>query len=85
MDKGFFHCRVWGRTENGETAEITVSGHGDPANRFTVLCVCESALALVANASELPELTGVLTPSTGLGDALVTRLRSRGVAFLQSE
>ncbi len=84
MDKGLFSCRVWGRTQDGRTAEVTLSGKGDPANRVTVLCVCESALALAANSEELPERAGVLTPSTGIGDALVTRLLSRGISFSQS-
>ena len=39
----------------------------------------ESALALVLNRAELPPSDGgVLTPATGIGDALVTRLRAAG-------
>ena len=81
MDRGFFRCRVWGRTRDGETAEVVLSGEGDPANRITVLCVCESALALAVDSGQLPKRAGVLTPSTGIGDALVSRLRSRGITF----
>ncbi len=84
MDNGLFRCRVWGQTADGRTAEITLCGKGDPANRITVLCVCESALALVANSGELPGRAGVLTPSTGIGDALVTRLLSRGISVSPS-
>ncbi len=79
MDSGFFRCRVWGRNAAGETAEVRLSGTGDPANRITVLCACESALAIAAKSAELPTRGGVLTPSTGLGDALVNRLRARGM------
>ena len=84
MNKGHFSCRVWGQTRDGDTAEVSLCGSGDPANRITVLCVCESALAIVLNSSELPERAGVLTPSTGIGDALVNRLFSRGISFSQS-
>ena len=83
MDNGFFRTRVWGRTQEGKTAEVSLSGKGDPANRITVLCVCESALALATDSCELPSRGGVLTPSTGIGDALVTRLRGRGISFSQ--
>ncbi len=84
MDNGFFRCRVWGRTREGSSGEVTLCGKGDPANRITVLCLCESAFAIVMNPDELPKLAGVLTPSTGIGDALVARLRSRGITFSES-
>jgi len=38
----------------------------------------ESALALVHDRADLPGGGGVLTPATGLGDALVNRLRAAG-------
>ena len=79
MDNGLFRCRLWGRTTAGETGEVSLSGKGDPANRITVLCLCESALAIASDSEELPRRGGVLTPSTGIGDALVTSLRHGGM------
>ncbi len=84
MDRGFFTCRVWGRTVRGDTGEVTLSGKGDPANRITVLCACEAALAIAVNTEELPTRGGVLTPSMGIGDAFVTRLRRRGVEMTET-
>ena len=79
MDHGSFRCRVWGQTEGGDTAAILLYGKGDPANRITVHCACESALAIAITTGELPTRGGVLTPSTGLGGALVNRLLRRGI------
>jgi short subunit dehydrogenase-like uncharacterized protein len=81
MDAGWFRCRIWGKTSDGRTAEVTVAGKGDPANRITVKCLCESALCLACDAAELPGRGGILTPSTGLGKGLVRRLRTRGIEF----
>ena len=79
MNAGSFSCRVWGQTETGETAEVRLSGTGDPANRITVKCVCESALAIACGGERLPNRGGVLTPSVGIGEALVERLRGAGM------
>lgn len=82
MDNGWFRCELFGRASNGRTAQGTVSDHGDPGNRVTVKCLCESALALALD--QLPARAGVLTPSTGIGEALVTRLRARGMTLTAS-
>lgn len=79
MDNGWFRCELIGEASNGRTASGVISDQGDPGNRVTVKCVCESALALALD--PLPERAGVLTPSTGIGDALVTRLRARGMNY----
>ncbi len=77
MDKGWFQTHVRGRTTDGRTAEVVLSGRGDPSNRITVKCVCESALAIACASEGLPERWGVLTPSSGIGEALVERLQQR--------
>jgi short subunit dehydrogenase-like uncharacterized protein len=77
MDHGWFRCTLFGKTSDGRTAQGLIAGQGDPGNRVTVKCLCESALALALD--ELPPRAGVLTPSTGIGEALVNRLRARGI------
>lgn len=77
MDEGWFRCELVGRASDGRKARALIADHGDPGNRVTVKCLCESALALALD--ELPARAGFLTPSTGLGDALVKRLRHRGM------
>lgn len=79
MDNGWFRCELFGKTSGGRTAHGMIADKGDPGNRVTVKCLCESAMALALD--ELPNRAGVLTPSTGIGDALVTRLRARGMTL----
>ncbi len=75
MNTGWFRCEFVAN----QTVRAVVADQGDPANRVTVKCLCESALSLALD--QLPNRAGVLTPSTGIGDALVTRLRSRGMTL----
>jgi short subunit dehydrogenase-like uncharacterized protein len=82
MDNGWFRSELFGKTAGGRTAQGMLSDQGDPGNRVTVKCLCESAMALVLD--ELPNRAGVLTPSTGIGDALVNRLRARGMTLTAS-
>ncbi|HEY4930938.1 MAG TPA: saccharopine dehydrogenase NADP-binding domain-containing protein [Terriglobales bacterium] len=77
MDNGWFRCELVGCARDGRIARALIADKGDPGNRVTVKCLCESALALALD--ELPARAGFLTPSTGLGDALVKRLRHRGM------
>jgi short subunit dehydrogenase-like uncharacterized protein len=82
MDDGWFRCALVGQASDGCTAHALIADKGDPGNRVTVKCLCESALALALD--ELPARAGFLTPSTGLGDALVKRLRHRGMELAVS-
>jgi short subunit dehydrogenase-like uncharacterized protein len=82
MDNGFFRCHLVGIAADGRKIYGTVSDKGDPGNRATVKFLCESALSLALNADQLPggqQRGGVLTPVTGLGDVLVSRLQKAGM------
>jgi short subunit dehydrogenase-like uncharacterized protein len=79
MDTGWFRCELFGKTSDGRTAQGLITDQGDPGNRVTVKCLCESALALALD--DLPNRAGVLTPSTGIGEALITRLRAKGMTL----
>jgi short subunit dehydrogenase-like uncharacterized protein len=81
MDNGWFRCRILGRGSDGRTAEVMIAGKGDPANRITVKCVCESALAISCDSDKLPARAGILTPSTGVGKTLIRRLREHQITF----
>jgi short subunit dehydrogenase-like uncharacterized protein len=88
MDNGFFRCDLVGIAADGRKVYGTVSDKGDPGNRATVKFLCESALSLALNADQLPggqQRGGVLTPATGLGDALVKRLRNAGMHLETSD
>jgi short subunit dehydrogenase-like uncharacterized protein len=62
-----------------------LKGQGDPGNRITVKCLCESAFVLAlpdtAQPGQKPLSGGVLTPVTGLGDELPARLSRAGITF----
>ncbi len=79
MDTGWFRCDLFGRAKDGRTVRGVIEAQGDPGNRVTVKCLCESALSLALDT--LPERAGVLTPSTAMGDALVKRLRACGMTL----
>jgi short subunit dehydrogenase-like uncharacterized protein len=82
MDNGLFRCDLVGIAADGRKVYGRVSDKGDPGNRATVKFLCESALCLALNGDQLPggqQRGGVLTPATGLGDALVERLRKAGM------
>jgi len=84
MDGGFFRVRLIGTADDGREVLLTMKADGDPGNRVTVKILCESALALAGDHDHLPggsTYGGVLTPATGLGDALVTRLQTVGFSI----
>jgi len=84
MDSGFFKSRFLVETQEGFRA-FSMSSSGDPGYKMTSRMACESALCLaVENPEDLPggtELGGLLTPSIGLGNVLVKRLKNIGVSF----
>jgi short subunit dehydrogenase-like uncharacterized protein len=85
MDDGFFECEFVAVAKNGERMRGIFKGRGDAGNRITVKCLCESAFVLAQaqmRSSDAKPLTGgVLTPVTGLGEALVGRLAKAGITF----
>jgi short subunit dehydrogenase-like uncharacterized protein len=85
MDGGFFETTFIARAKNGALVRSVMTGQGDPGNRVTVKCLCESAFVLAATddpASRPPAgMGGVLTPVTALGDKLVPRLAAAGITF----
>jgi short subunit dehydrogenase-like uncharacterized protein len=84
MDKGFFRCELVGKSAGGQVVRGRVQDQGDPGNRATTKMVCEAALCLVIDHEKLPGgagYGGLLTPASGLGAVLVTRLRRAGMTL----
>lgn len=84
MNQGWFRCELIGTTADGRKTRGLIRDQGDPGNRATVKFLCESALALAVNTSELPgdnQRGGILTPATGLGEVLAERLQKAGMAI----
>ena len=84
MDSGFFKSRFLVKTQDGVRA-FSMSSSGDPGYKMTSRMACESALCLaVENPADLPGgegFGGLLTPSIGLGNVLIKRLKNIGVVF----
>jgi short subunit dehydrogenase-like uncharacterized protein len=86
MDGGFFECEFVAVASGGRRARGILKGQGDAGNRITVKCLCESAFVLALSATGSAAVKpfsggGVLTPVTGLGEALTPRLAKAGISF----
>ncbi|MFI5934590.1 saccharopine dehydrogenase family protein [Actinoplanes sp. NPDC051494] len=78
--KGHFTVDIFTTTTTGARFAARFRAKGDPGYAATAVMLGESALALALDHDALPPSPGgVLTPATGIGDALVTRLRAAGV------
>ena len=76
--RGRFVMEVEATTTTGARYVTRVAADRDPGYTGTAVMLGESALALASEDPALPEAAGVLTPATGLGQALVERLRAHG-------
>lgn len=78
MERGRFVMEVEATTTTGARYVTRVAADKDPGYTGTAVMLGESALALASDDAALPDRAGVLTPATGLGEALVRRLRAHG-------
>ena len=77
---GRFTIDIFTTTTTGARYTSRIKAKGDPGYAATAVMLGESALALVVDRDALPPSGGgVLTPATGIGDALVKRLRAAGI------
>lgn len=83
LREGRFRFEVEAATERGAVYRTTVAADADPGYGGTAIMLGQAALALAAG--EGTGRTGVLTPATALGDALVDRLRAHGFTFATDE
>ncbi len=78
--KGHFTIDVYTTTSTGDRYVSRVKAKGDPGYAATAMMLGESALALALDRDALPSVGGgVLTPASGIGDALIHRLRGAGM------
>jgi short subunit dehydrogenase-like uncharacterized protein len=74
---GYFRIEIHTRTSSGAHRVGHVAAKGDPGYAATAVMFGEAALCLALDADRLPPRAGVLTPATGIGMALVERLRGQ--------
>ncbi len=78
MDAGYFRYQFIAKTEDGRSLRGVFGDKGDPGNRVTVKCLCETGFALTS-VEVTPGAGGVLTPAFALGKELLTRLQTAGM------
>jgi short subunit dehydrogenase-like uncharacterized protein len=74
---GWFRMEAETTTSSGARYQAVVAGTGDPGYAATAVMMGQSALCLALD--EIPDRSGVLTPATAMGEALVQRLRAQGM------
>jgi short subunit dehydrogenase-like uncharacterized protein len=79
--RGYYKAETYTTTTSGARYIATIAQQGDPGYQATSVLLGESGLALAIDRDELSELRGVLTPAAAMGDALLARLSSAGVAL----
>jgi short subunit dehydrogenase-like uncharacterized protein len=82
---GWFRMEIRTTTESGRRYLAVVGAKGDPGYAATTVMLGQSALSLAFDTARLPQATGVLTPSTAMGDALVERLRAEDFTLTVEE
>jgi short subunit dehydrogenase-like uncharacterized protein len=68
-------------TRDNRRHRAQIAGNGDPGYTLSSLMLAQSALCLTLDHDQLPAYEGVLTPATGMGQALVERLRAAGMTL----
>ena len=72
-EAGHFRVRLVGKGR-GQRMEAIVRGKRDPGYGATARMLAESALCLTLDRDMLPDLCGILTTASAMGDALLARL-----------
>ena len=81
-ESGFYKFLFFGKTASGEEIQCTVKGDRDPGYGSTSKMLGESAVCLAKDRAKTPDVAGMLTPSTALGDILLERLEANaGLKF----
>ncbi|MGW0056890.1 saccharopine dehydrogenase family protein [Nocardia nova] len=76
---GWFTMKTFADTTSGARYVCTFAGQGDPGYQATSVMLGEAGLCLAFD--ELPELAGILTPASAMGDPLTDRLRRSGMTI----
>ena len=80
-ENGFFRLLLAG-SNKGNKITLSVKGNRDPGYAATARMITESGLSLILNRQSLPKATGVLTPASGIGKVLASRLKNKGITFM---
>ena len=78
---GFYRAELIGEIDPTRVVKIEAAGTGDPGYGATAKMLSQSALCLAHDPPSGLLPAGVLTPSTAMGEALLSRLARVGVTF----
>ena len=79
---GFFDIRMHGRTDNGDTIMVKVTGDRDPGYGSTAKMLSQAAISLHRDVDKHAIGGGFWTPASVFGEGLMQRLRSHaGLGF----
>jgi len=79
-ENGFYNLLFIGTLADGTKVRGKVTGDRDPGYGSTSKMLAESAICLALD--DLPDMAGMLTPATAMGDALLNRLQENaGLTF----
>ena len=88
IENGYFTVRALGRgtgTDDPFTIEAEFSSKLDPGYGSTARMLAESAMCLLRNETNSSLSGGILTPASGIGEPLATRLRNIGFTITVGE
>lgn len=84
QEKGYFDLRLFGRTSQGQTLQVQVTGDRDPGYGSTAKMLGEAAVCLATELDRSERPGGFWTPASVFGDRLRKRLEERaGVKFVR--
>ena len=82
QENGYFDIRFFGSTANKDYISTKVTGDKDPGYGSTSGMLAQAALCLVQDINKDDVAGGFWTPSTAMGDKLLTRLENHaGITF----
>jgi len=79
-EAGFFEAHFLGMAGEHRIKGM-VRGEKDPGYGETALMLAESAICLALEQDKMPENYGVVTTASGMGEALIQKLRDAGMTF----
>lgn len=83
QENGYFKLQFRGRTETGETLQVTVSGDRDPGYGATAEMLGQAAVCLALDLKDEDLAGGFWTPASAMGERLLERLKqTTGVTFV---
>jgi len=82
QERGFFDLRLIGRTADGRSLRVAVTGDRDPGYGSTAKMLGEAAICLALETAPADCPGGFWTPAAALGGRLLERLRANaGLSF----